>query len=258
MKTFNILTALALVAALAMLPACDNKPGDDIPRAVTTDDTPDVPAEVPAEEPMEEEAAEAPAEEPAEEPMEDSAEQPAEAPEAAEEAGETAAAGEPVSYVLEPNDASILGFTGYKVTGKQQGGWAEYQGTVKLADGTIESGEIDITINMKSLFSGSTMLTETLHNEDWFHTDEHPEANFTSTKIEKTDDGYNVSGKLTLRGATKNIGFPAQISIDGDKLMTQAEFAVDRNDWGISAEGFSGDLVEDEVVIQFDVVADKA
>lgn len=257
MKTLNVLTALALVAMLAILPGCgETSAPEDIPRAVTNTDEP---AEAPAEAPME---VEAPAEAPAEEPME--VEAPAEAPAEPAEPVEApaepapAAAAAPATYTIEPNDVNIIGFTGYKVTGNQQGGWSNYSGTVELPDGAIESAKITINIDMTSLFSGNPTLTETLHGEDWFDIEGHPEATFTSSKVVKAEDGYTVSGDLNMRGVSKNISFPAQISVEGDQLMTQAKFAVNRQDWGIKSEGFAGDLVKDEVVIQFDIVADKA
>jgi len=238
MKTLNLFTALTLVAALALLPGCgDTKAPEDIPRAVTNTDAPAVPAE-PAEAPMEA-VPDAPVETP----------DPAEAP---------VAAAEPTTYILEANDESLIGFTGYKVTGNQQGGWSEFAGTVELPEGTIESGKINIVIQMASLFSGNSILTETLHDESWFNIAGFPEATFTSSKIEKTDEGYKVTGDLTMRGITKNISFPAQIAIEGDQLKTQAKFALNRSEWGIKSEGFAGDLVQDEVVVEFDVVANKS
>ena len=247
MKTYKMLTALALIATLAFVPGCgDTSAPEDIPRATTNTDAPaqpeaapEAPAEAPAEAPMEEAPAEAPAETPA----------PAEAP---------APAAGPATYIIEPNDVNNLGFVGYKVTGNKPGGWNEYSGTVELADGTIESAKISMTIKMESLFTVATLLTETLHNDVWFNIAEFPEATFVSTKVEKADDGYNVTGDLTLRGVTTNISFPAQIAIEGDQLKTQAKFAVNRSDWGMTDTGLADDLIKDEVVIQFDVVADKA
>ena len=247
MRIAQILTAIAIAMTVAILPGCENKPADTIPRATTNAEAPAEPAEVEAPA----EPAEAPTETPAAAPAEEA---PAETPPPAET---PAPAGEPLSFKIVPNDENILGFTGYKVTGKQQGGWTEYEGTVQFPDGTIESGIIDLTIQMESLFSGASMLTDTLKTESWFNVAAHPTATFKSTKIEKAGDAYNVSGDLTLRGVTKNITFPAQISIDGGTLTTQAEFALNRHDWGIKDEGFAGDLVEAEVVIQFQIVTEK-
>lgn len=250
MNRMSTLTILALAGLIAILPGCDNKPADDIP-AATTNTAPAQPAEAPAAEaaPAEAPAAEAaPAEAPAEAPME-------EAP--AAETAPAAAAGEPATYAVVPNDVNTLAFTGYKITGKKQGGWAEYAGTVELTDGTIESAKINMTFTMNSLFTSAKLLTETLYDEVWFNVDKFPEATFVSTQVEKTGDDYTVTGDLTIRGTTTNISFPAKIQIDGDQLKTQAQFKLLRSSWGMTDTGVADDLIEDEVVIEFDIVADK-
>jgi len=247
MKTLNFLTALALVAGLAVLPGCgETKAPDDIPRATDNTHATTEPAEAP----------EAPVETPAAAPAEATPEAPVETPEEAPAAAPMPAAG-PVTYIVAPNDVNNLGFTGYKVTGSKQGGWNDYNGTVELTDGTIESAKITMNIKMDSIFTVSTMLTETLHKDVWFNIAQFPEATFVSTSVEKADDGYKVTGDLTIRGVTTNISFPAQIAIEGDQLKTQAKFALNRSSWGMTDTGLADDLIQDEVVVQFDVVADK-
>ena len=38
---------------------------------------------------------------------------------------------------------------------------------------------------------------------------DNPKATFKSTKIEKTDKGYTITGDLTMLGKTKSVSFPA-------------------------------------------------
>lgn len=241
MKYLSTITALTLVAMLAILPGCDNAPPDEI--KVVRSNSDDKPAEAkPSETPAE--AA------PAEKPMEEA---PAEAP--VPEAAPAGAAG-PVTYILEPNDENTLGFTGYKVTGKKQGGWSEYGGTVVITDGNIESTQIDINFQMGSLFSVAKMLTTTLLNEKWFNTEAFPEATFTSTSVKKGAEGYDVTGDLVIRGASVNITFPASIDVEDGTLSAQADFAVLRSDWGMVDTGMLDDAIKDEVRITFDIVAE--
>ena len=71
------------------------------------------------------------------------------------------------------------------------------------------------------------------------------------------DDGYEVTGDLTLHGVTKTISFPAVISLDGDTLSTKSEFYINRKDFNIVYPGKPDDLIRDEVVIKFDLKANK-
>jgi len=239
MKHMNTLTAMTLAALLAILPGCsDSAPPPELTVVRSTQSEP---------------AKEAPMEEA---PSEEVASEEAPAGEASAETPAPAASGT-ATYIIEPNDVNNLGFTGYKPTGNQQGSWGEYEGTVVVTDGNIESSQIAITFDMPSLITTAPMLTDTLKTESWFNVASFPLATFTSTGVKKTDAGYDVSGKLELRGSSTDITFPATIEIDGDTLKTQADFALLRSDWGMTDTGWGDDLVRDEVRITFEIEAEK-
>ena len=82
-----------------------------------------------------------------------------------------------------------------------------------------------------------------------------PESTFESTAIEASAEGYTVTGNLMLHGVTKSVSFPAQIEIAPDRVTAQAEFFVKRFDFDIVYPGKPDDLIRDEVVIKFDLVA---
>ena len=44
---------------------------------------------------------------------------------------------------------------------------------------------------------------------------------------------YTVSGNLTLKDSTKNISFPANLTMADNKLSAKANFNIDRTQWGI-------------------------
>jgi polyisoprenoid-binding protein YceI len=44
---------------------------------------------------------------------------------------------------------------------------------------------------------------------------------------------YTVSGNLTMKDSTKNITFPAKITVADNSLTALANFNVDRTQWGI-------------------------
>lgn len=158
-----------------------------------------------------------------------------------------------VRYVL--TDDSEISFVGSKVTGSHDGGFKEFDGFFVVSGDEVTGGEI--VIDMESTWSDSDRLTGHLKNEDFFHVTEHPQAKFTVTGVEKSDDGaYSVSGNLMLRGVEKNISFPATASKDGDTISIDAEFDIKRKDWGIVYTGQADDLIRDEVVLKLDLTAE--
>ncbi|HLU51752.1 MAG TPA: YceI family protein, partial [Flavobacteriaceae bacterium] len=73
-----------------------------------------------------------------------------------------------------------------------------------------------------------------------------------------------LQGNLTLKETTKNIEFPVNVSLEGDKLILQSEkFNIDRTQWGINYQSKSiftnlGDkFINDEIGLQVSVEANK-
>lgn len=150
-----------------------------------------------------------------------------------------------------------VGFVGSKVTGSHEGGFKKVDGSVTVPGGDIEKAVVDLTIDMTSVFSDDEKLTSHLKDGDFFDVPNNPTSTFKSTAIAKSDSGYDVAGNLTLRGVTKAISFPAQISVEGDNLTTKAEFSINRKDFKIEYNGKPDNLIRDEVVIKFDITANK-
>jgi polyisoprenoid-binding protein YceI len=152
---------------------------------------------------------------------------------------------------------SEVGFVGSKVTGSHDGGFKMVNGSVTVPGENLDQATVDLNIDMNSIYSDDEKLTTHLKSDDFFDIANNPTSTFKSSSIAKTDEGYNVSGDLTLRGVTKAITFPAQISMEGDVVTTKAEFSINRKDFNIVYKGKPDNLIRDDVVIKFDIKADK-
>lgn len=152
--------------------------------------------------------------------------------------------------------ASKIGFIGSKVTGSHEGGFEQFAGQLTLANGAVEGGQVNVTIDMTSLWSDNDRLTGHLKGTDFFDVQTIPTATFKSTSIEKSADGYTVTGNLNLHGVEKSITFPAQVTLDGDKVAVVSEFSINRFDFDIKYPGKSDDLIRKEVVIKLDLVGE--
>jgi len=130
-------------------------------------------------------------------------------------------------------------------------------GTIMVPDNSIENAQINVTIDMISIWSDSKKLTGHLKNEDFFEVETYPETKFRSTSISKSDSGYEIKGNLTLHGVTKGITFPAQITIteNASSLSATADFSIDRTDFGVNYKGKADNLIRPEVVIKLDLKA---
>ena len=231
----------ALIIALSV--SCEN-PADDVPAATVTEAQP-VPEPAVTTEP-------APTETP-----EPTAEEPATEPEPATETPEPEAEPEPAAEPLNLSftDNSMITFQGSKVTGTHSGGFVDFTGSITMADGTFDTAQIIIDIDMTSLFSDNKVLTETLKGHRFFEVDKYPTSRFVSTGIEKTADSYTITGNFELHGITKSISFPATVSTKDGVLTSVSEFSIDRFQWEIEDVGLQDDLIRKEVVIRFEIEA---
>ena len=152
-----------------------------------------------------------------------------------------------MEYVVRAADSKI-GFVGSKVTGKHDGGFNNFAGTIQVADGRIV-GAPEFKINMKSIWADNQKLTGHLKSADFFDVEKYPHATFTVTKIEAAGDHSDVTGNLELHGVTKSITFPTKIEVSDAAVLINADFAINRKDFNINYPGKTDDLIRDNVAL---------
>jgi polyisoprenoid-binding protein YceI len=182
---------------------------------------------------------------------------PAEDKPEAEVAEPTASTAEPaadaVAYVMGPD--SKIGFVGSKVTGSHEGGFEVFTGQIHLVGGMAEGSHVEVDIDTTSLWADAEKLTKHLKSPDFFDVENFPTARFESTSVTRDGEGYVITGNLDLHGVQKSISFPATIDVANGTIRAQAEFSINRLDFGIVYAGMPDDLIREEVVIKLDLVA---
>ena len=151
---------------------------------------------------------------------------------------------------------SKIEFTGSKVTGKHDGGFKQFSGTIDLVGDKAETSTVKIDIEMNSLFTDTDGLTKHMMTADFFEVEKFPKASFVSTKIVPPigqAGTFNVTGDFEIHGVKKSITFPATIRILADKVMVLAEFSINRKDFGIVYAGKADDLIRDDVLIRLEL-----
>lgn len=152
---------------------------------------------------------------------------------------------------------SKIGFTGSKVTGKHDGGFNKFTGMIDLVNNKAEESSVSVDIDMTSVFTDAEGLTEHLQTDDFFSVAKFPKAKFASTKIvpdaAKGGNNFTVTGDLEMRGVKKAVTFPAMIAVGDSDVAVNAEFAINRKDFGIAYDGQKDNLINDNVVIKLDL-----
>lgn len=158
-----------------------------------------------------------------------------------------------------PENSKVL-FTGSKVTGSHDGGFNSFSGQIDLVNAKPEESSVKVNIETASVFTDADGLTKHLQTGDFFEVEKFPKAVFSSTKLvsdASAPNAYTVTGDLELRGIRKSITFPATIVVEPAQVSVDAEFAINRKDFGIVYAGKADDLIRDNVVIKLDLTAPR-
>jgi polyisoprenoid-binding protein YceI len=161
-----------------------------------------------------------------------------------------------VAYPFTQAD-SRLTWMGQKVTGKHEGSFSIFGGIVELVGGDATKSRVRAEIDMASLITSPDKLVGHLKSDDFFGVEKFPRATFVSTAVEKTAAGYSVTGNLTMHGVTRALTFPATITVSEAEVTVNAEFAINRKDFGVVYPGKPDDLIADDVALKLEIHARK-
>jgi polyisoprenoid-binding protein YceI len=141
-------------------------------------------------------------------------------------------------------------------------------GTVTFDPEQPGSTKGKIVVASKSLHVGNATMKEHLHGENWMNVEKFPEMTFelNSLKNVKTDGNAtsaDATGKMTVKGVTKDITVPVKLTYlkdklkarsgkDGDLLVVRSNFSIKRSDYGINAAKFE-DKVSNEIELSLSV-----
>jgi polyisoprenoid-binding protein YceI len=163
-------------------------------------------------------------------------------------------------YAITPENAKIE-FTGSKVTGKHDGGFKVFDGVIDVIGGKPETSRVAFEVDINSIYTDADGLTKHLQTADFFDAEKFPKASFVSTSVTPNAtagaDTFMVSGELNMRGMRKSITFPAVITITEPTVNVDADFSVNRKDFGMAYAGKADDLIRDDVVIKLSIKAGK-
>lgn len=180
----------------------------------------------------------------------------------------TTASSDAMTFMVDPA-ASVINWEGYKP------GQYSHMGTMKVKSGQFdvkngapESG--NFVIDMTSLVNTDIEdaqkradLEGHLKTGDFFEVDKFPEATFEVTGVKAGGvEGatHTVSGNLTMKGITKSVDIPANVTVaDGKVTVSTPEFTIDRTQWDIKYSsglfGAVGDkIIADDVKLKITLV----
>ncbi len=170
------------------------------------------------------------------------------------------------SFKVDASKSSV-NWLAKKVTGQHNGTITINNGTLALANDKIVGGkfEIDMTSIVNADLQGewNTKLIGHLKSDDFFSVAKNPTAKLDITNVETKENNTIVNGKLTIKGITQDISFPASVSKKGNVVVAIATIRIDRTKYDIKygsksfIEGIGDKAIDDEFELQVNLVAIK-
>jgi polyisoprenoid-binding protein YceI len=165
--------------------------------------------------------------------------------------GDTASAA--VSYDVDDVHSKALFRVHHLGAGQFWGVFEDVKGTANYEPGKKLS--LDVSIDTKSVDSGNSDLDKHLRSPDFFDVKEFPAMTFKSTSAEmKSANLWHVTGDLTIRGKTKRVTVPIEVtgvSSTGMGVRSgyEAVFTIKRSEYGINYGVENGALGDETRVI---------
>lgn len=164
------------------------------------------------------------------------------------------------TWVFEGQHTKIGFVAKHLMVTKVRGHFDRFEGTVEIGDDLADS-RIKVKIDASSITTGAADRDEHLRSGDFLAVADYPHLGFVSTEIRRDDEGFEITGDLTIRDVTKPITLAATYQgtvIDpwgNERIGFSAGADMNREDWGLTwnaaLEG-GGWLVSKGVVLEIE------
>lgn len=162
------------------------------------------------------------------------------------------------AYTFDPTHTQLRASWNHAGYSEQSLHFRQVQGGAVIDMENPANSRIEVVIPIAGLDSGVPPLNEHLISADFFEIEEHPNATFVSTVVEKTGEKtLKVTGDLTIKGVSKPVTLDVVVNnigehplgrfadfYQGEWLGVTATATILRSDWGL---GMFAPITSDEV-----------
>lgn len=148
---------------------------------------------------------------------------------------------------------SEIGFTTKQMGVPVEGKFGKFSAQIALDPKKPETGNVAFTIDTGSARFGSPELDAEVPKATWLNVPKFPQASFQSSAVKAAGAGkFEVTGKLTIKGATQNVVVPVQVVQTGANSVATGAFTIKRlafkvgeNEWADTS------MLADDIQIRF-------
>lgn len=154
-------------------------------------------------------------------------------------------------------EQSEVAFTTRQMGVPVEGRFKRWAAQIRFDPRQPQAAQVDFTIDTASLAFGAAETEAEAAKPGWFHVAKFPQARFVSSSVRSIGTGrFEVLGALTLKGQTRDIRVPVQLSPGRGSLITASgSFTLRRLDFQIGDGDWNDpSLVADEVQVKLRLV----
>lgn len=134
---------------------------------------------------------------------------------------------------------SNVGFSvKYMVVTTIRGQFNDFEGSVYYDEDDITKFSAEGIIKATSIYTDNERRDNDLRGERFFEVEKFPEIRFKTKRIEKRDSGPVAIGDFTMKGVTKEVEIPFEVSGPiqdrrGSRIGIEATLVIDRRDYNV-------------------------
>jgi polyisoprenoid-binding protein YceI len=133
------------------------------------------------------------------------------------------------------------------------GTFSKWSATLAFDPKSPEQGKVSFTIDTASATFGAPDVDAEVPKAPWLNAAKFPQASFQSSAIKATGPGrYEVTGKLSIKGATQDVVVPLTLKQAGANTTASGGFTIKRLDFKVGeGEWADTSMVANDVAVKF-------
>jgi polyisoprenoid-binding protein YceI len=154
-------------------------------------------------------------------------------------------------------DKSTITFVSKQMNVPVEGKFGKFSVRLAFDAAKPNEGRVQVELDLASIDTGSEEANDEVKSKGWFDVKNHPTARFVSSAVKSLGAGrYELAGKLTIKGRTKDVVAPFTFKPAGQGALFDGAFVLKRLDYAIGEGVWSDtDTVANEVQVKFRISA---
>jgi polyisoprenoid-binding protein YceI len=150
-------------------------------------------------------------------------------------------------------DKSTITFVARQMNVPTDGKFGKFSLQLLFDPAKLNESRVQMDIDLASIDTGSAEANDEVKGKGWFDVKNNPTARFVSSTVRSVGGNrYEVAGKLTIKGRTKDVTAPFTFKPEGQGGLFEGAFTLKRLDYAIGEGAWSDtDTVANEVQVKF-------